>query len=142
MSALLVNILWYWAATIEPSVSPFKHELLIYWWAVALSTTALSVLKGYFLAFLFISLAAFVGLVLTLISSWAILSWNLNFLLSFTTCFVLSSCAVKQLATAYLLETASNYLNQLLLFYRPFLNLLLLIILPSIHTCLGVMHSV
>ena len=98
-----VDIHWSWAASIKPSVFPFKLELLSHWWVVALFTSALPVLKGYFpctsfslyhffmssklvfLAFFFTSLAAFFGLVLVSISSWAIISWNLNFLLSFTT---------------------------------------------------------
>ena len=44
----LVDMLWSWAASIKPSVSPFKLEMLSHWWVVALSIWAFSVLKGYF----------------------------------------------------------------------------------------------
>ena len=42
-----VDILWSWAASMNPSVSPFKLELLSHWWVVALPTSAWSVLNGY-----------------------------------------------------------------------------------------------
>ena len=85
-----VDILCSWAASIKPLVSPFKFGLLRPWCTLALFTSALSVLRGYFLfsgfsfhihtfpyfsfyfhmssklaflTFSFISLAAFVSLV-------------------------------------------------------------------------------
>ena len=141
-----VDILWSWAVIIKPSVSHFKLELLIHWWAVALSTLALSVLKGYFPCsgfsfhlFFEFSKLVFCGFFIYILSCFC---WNLNFLVSITIYFVLSFCAVKQLETSYLLKTGSNYLSQLSLFYKPFLNSSFLIPFLSNHICLEVMHSV